>query len=161
MFPRLSWIGRFPHLSRGDRSSPDRHLSRCRGGVLSRVLPLRPLGHQAARYGAHLSPLLRALWHSPGLHHFPGYLPYICHSLWFLPQALLFLFLCHVCALLVSYFVLTLWLFIKTLTTWTCILTLSAHRYIDPVYTVYSMYSCMAPTCDIRVKMSKWFETKI
>ena len=35
---------------------------------------------------------------SPGLHHFPDYLPYICHSLWFLPQALLFLFLYHVCA---------------------------------------------------------------
>jgi hypothetical protein len=25
---------------------------------------------------------------SPGLHLFPDYLPYICHSLWFLPQAL-------------------------------------------------------------------------
>jgi hypothetical protein len=32
-------------------------------GVLSRVLPLRPLGHQAARYGAHLSPSLRAPAH--------------------------------------------------------------------------------------------------
>jgi hypothetical protein len=33
-------------------------------------------------------------WESPGLHHLPDYLPYICHSLWFFPQALLILFLC-------------------------------------------------------------------
>jgi hypothetical protein len=40
-----------------------------------------------------------ALSVSPGLHHFPDYLPYICHSLWFLPQEWLFLFLCQFCAL--------------------------------------------------------------
>jgi hypothetical protein len=31
--------------------------------ILSRVLPLQPLGHQAARYGAHVLPLLRAPAH--------------------------------------------------------------------------------------------------
>ena len=35
---------------------------------------------------------------SPGLHHFPDYLPYIGHSFWVLPQVSLFLF--HVCAVL-------------------------------------------------------------
>jgi hypothetical protein len=63
---------------------------------------------------AHLSPPLRApvttvtrtcmCSDSPGLHHFPDDLPYICHSLWFLPQALLFQF--HVCIVRVSCFVL-------------------------------------------------------
>ena len=87
---------------------------------LSRVLPLQPQGHQAAR-----SPGC-SLWRtpvtiithpcvtsdSPGLHHFPDYLP-ICHSLWFLPLALLFLFLCHVCALfafLILYYVVFIYL---------------------------------------------------
>ena len=37
--------------------------------------------------------------HSAGLHHLLDYLPYICHSLWFLSQVSLFLF--HVCALFV------------------------------------------------------------
>ena len=48
-------------------------------GVLLRILPLWPLGHQAARYGAHRSPSLRTseLSASPGLHHLPDYLPYI------------------------------------------------------------------------------------
>ena len=36
---------------------------------------------------------------SPGLHDFPDYLPYIYDSLWFLSQALLFLFQFHVGAL--------------------------------------------------------------
>jgi hypothetical protein len=68
----------------------------------SGVLPRRPLEDQAASYGVHLSPSLRApARHQTHLdsHHFPDNLPYVCHSLWFLPQALLFLF--HVCVLLV------------------------------------------------------------
>ena len=68
---------------------------------------------------------------SPGLHHFPDYLPYICHSLWFHPQALL----CQFCVSSVYcsclLFCIMLCLFIKTLTPWTCILTLSAHHYND------------------------------
>jgi hypothetical protein len=38
--------------------------SRAGEGVLSRVLPLRPVGHQAACYGAHLSPSLRTSVHN-------------------------------------------------------------------------------------------------
>ena len=68
-------------------------------GLLSRVLPLWPLGHQAARYGAHLSPSLRApARHQTHLDSITS-LYTVCHSLWLLPQASLFLF--HVCVLLV------------------------------------------------------------
>ena len=68
----------------------------------SSVLPLRSLGHQVALYGAHLSPSLHTSAHNDT--HLDSvtprdYLAYISHSLWFLPQASLFLF--HVCTLLV------------------------------------------------------------
>ena len=42
---------------------------------------------------------------SSGLHHLPDYLPYFCHSLWFFPHALLFLFCVSVCTTHVSCFV--------------------------------------------------------
>ena len=44
---------------------------------------------------------------SSELHQFPDYLPYICHSLWFLPQGSLFLFpVCVLLVVLVLYYVL-------------------------------------------------------
>ena len=65
------------------------------------TVPLRPLGHQAAHYGAHLSPSLRvSAHHQTHLDSIPSLIIFpTCHSLWFLPQASLFLF--HVCVLFV------------------------------------------------------------
>ena len=56
---------------------------------MSRILPHRPLSHQADDYPAHLSPSSSA---PPVLHRLLDYLLYICHSPWFFPQVLLTLF---------------------------------------------------------------------
>lgn len=82
-------------------------------GLLSRILPVR-------RSRSPGCPLLRtpvtistsAPSVSPGFHHLLDYRSYICHALWFLPQALLTLFGFHVCTLfvfLVLYFILFLY----------------------------------------------------
>ena len=70
MLPGLSLTDSCLRISRGDWSAPDprdHHFgwrpaagATRREGVTVTVLPLRPRGHQAARYGAHLSPSLRA-----------------------------------------------------------------------------------------------------
>ena len=61
----------------------------------TRILPLRPLGHQAADYPTHLSPSSRApAPHDTHLDSITSlnYLPYICRSPWFFPLELLALF---------------------------------------------------------------------
>jgi hypothetical protein len=79
---------------------------------------------------------------SPGLHHLPDYLPYIFHSLWFLPQALWFLFQCHACAAFM--FGVMLRLFIKTLTHSLNLLSrLSAHT-LHGYWIVYCRYNCVS-----------------
>ena len=101
----------FPCLSRGDRSAPapqDRHFgqrpaagaARWGGGtVMCAPSPVsRSPGCSLRCTPATIIMCTCASSDSPGLHHLLDYLPYICHSLWFLPQALLFLFQCHVCA---------------------------------------------------------------
>ena len=88
------------------------HFTRMRG-ITSRILPLR-------RSRSPVCLLLRtpvtivtrpsSSSDSPGLHHLPEYLPDNCHSLWFFPQVLLFMFLCFMslhysCFLFCSMFV--------------------------------------------------------
>ena len=77
---------------------------------------------------------------APRLHHLLDYLPYISHSLWFLPQASLFLFVSCLCAVCVSCFV---QLFIKLCTPWTCFPTPSAHiiRYLNSVKRLFGLQS--------------------
>jgi hypothetical protein len=108
---------------------------------LSRVLPLQPLGHQAARYGADLSPSLQPpARHQTHLDSITSCLPTlytVCHSLWFLPQSSLFLNSC-LCANRGSCFVLCFVYLIKTLTPWFCFPTLSAHRYISQRFRWYN-----------------------
>ena len=64
------------------------------------MLPLRCQGHQAARDDTchHRYAHLRVITHLDSISSLITFPIYIYHSLWFLPQALLFL--CHVCVLL-------------------------------------------------------------
>jgi hypothetical protein len=65
--------------------------------ILSRTLPLwfsRSPVWSSLRTPVTIVKRTNASSDSPVLHHLPDYLPYICHSSWFLPQALLFLFQC-------------------------------------------------------------------
>ena len=113
--------------------------------ALSRVLPLGPLGHQAARYGAHLSLSLRAPAHhqmrpSPGV---IASVPVSC--------------LCIVC---VSYFIYMLCWFIKTLTPWTCFPTLSVHRYstLDEIF-ISACWRCIEKDAQSGIRPKWMFKT--
>ena len=99
--------------------------------LMSRVLPLRPLVHQAARYGAHLSPSLPV----PARHqtHLDSITSLITFPIYFtpfgsFPRRYCFCVMSVRCSCFL--FCIMLCSFIKTLTPWTWFPTLSAHRYI-------------------------------
>ena len=82
--------------------------------ILSRLLPLplsSPRCCQFTHFYAHLPPSLRAPapheTQLDSIHHFFDDLPFICHSLWFFPQAALIMFLmsrCYSCFVLFHIF---------------------------------------------------------